>query len=58
MDGEALKTKFKTLIDKTKRNVGTIGSDSGGSHDIMSSDSIALAAAERFDKHKFLMNRP
>ena len=29
---------------------------SGGSHDIISSDNIALAAAERFDKYHFLEN--
>ena len=48
MDGDVFKNKLKTFIDKTKRNVGGAGnSDIGGSHAIMSSDSIALAAAER-----------
>ena len=51
MDGDALKSRFRTLIDKTKR---TSSLDSGGSHDIISSDNIALAAAERFDKHTSL----
>ena len=51
MDGEAFKSKFKTFIDKTKRNAGGNSMDThGGSHDIMSSDCIALAAAERYDK--------
>ena len=48
MDGDAIKSKFKTFIDKTKRNVGNSNaSDTIGSQDIMGSDSIALAAAER-----------
>ena len=51
MDGEAFKSKFKTFIDKTKRNVGSNGmSSASGSQDIISSESIALAAAERFDE--------
>ena len=55
MDGEAFKSKFKTFIDKTKRNAGANSMDThGGSHDIMSSDCIALAAAERFDKTKLI----
>jgi len=53
MDGESLnlKSKFKTLIDKTKKNVsgGVGGNDLASGHDILSTaaDSIALAAAER-----------
>ena len=54
MDGEAFKSKFKTFIDKTKRNAGASSMDTGGSHDIMSSDCIALAAAERFDNKSYL----
>ena len=50
MDGDKIKTKFRTLIDKTKRNGGTSSLDSGAIHEIMSSDNIALAAAERFIK--------
>ena len=51
MDGDAIKSKFKTFIDKTKRNVGSANaSETIGSQDIMGSDSIALAAAERLLK--------
>ena len=47
MDGENLKSKFKTFIDKTKNSTRTSNLDNGGSQEIMSSDNIALAAAER-----------
>ena len=50
MDGENLKSRFKTFIDKTKNNTRSNNLDNGGSQEIMSSDNIALAAAERFVK--------
>ena len=50
MDGENLKSKFKTFIDKTKHNTRSNNLNHGGSQEIMSSDNIALAAAERYIK--------
>ena len=50
MDGDNLKSKFKTFIDKTKHNTRSNNLNHGGSQEIMSSDNIALAAAERYIK--------